>query len=257
MAFAALNGRKIYYETHGEGDPILLLHHGFGCAKIWKEIYPSLVKKGHRVVMYDRRGYGRSEGGEDFQEFYVSDRFRSESVRELAALRAFLGIESFHAIGQCEGGVVAFDYAVQYPDQVKTIVVSSTQSHSTVPMHELNPTKFLKPFEELDSELKEKLLDWHGEANAASFFNQFRRFGGAYGKEIFDLRPELPSVACPTLVLYPDRSSIFDVEQGVSLYRHLSQGELAVLPDCGHTTYEHRPKEYVREVLSFLGRHGF
>jgi len=257
MAFAALNGRKIYYEVHGEGDTILLLHHGFGCAKIWKGIYPSLVKKGYRVIMYDRRGYGRSEGGDDFQGFYVSERFRTESLRELAALRAFLGFESFHAIGQCEGGVVAIDYAVQYPDQVKTIVVSSTQSHSTIPMHELNRQKFPKTFQDLDPELKEKLLDWHGKAYAESFFNRFRRFGGAYGKENFDLRSVLPSVACPTLVLYPDRSSIFDVEQGVSLYRHLPRGELAVLPDCGHTTYEHQPKEYVRAVLSFLKRHGF
>ncbi|MFH1122610.1 MAG: alpha/beta hydrolase [Pseudomonadota bacterium] len=257
MAFADLNGKKIYYEVQGQGDTILLLHHGFGCTKIWKDIYPSLVKKGYRIIMYDRRGYGRSEGGDDFQAFYVSDRFRPESLRELAALREILGFDSFHAIGQCEGGVVAVDYAAAYPDQVKTIVVSSTQSHSMIPMHELNPQKFTASFQDLEPDLKQKLLDWHGKDYAETFFNQFRRYGGAYGKEVFDLRPQLPLVACPTLVLYPDRSSIFDVEQGVSLYRHLSKGELAVLPNCGHNAYEHQPEEYVREVLSFLGRHGF
>jgi pimeloyl-ACP methyl ester carboxylesterase len=67
----------------------------------------------------------------------------------------------------------------------------------------------------------------------------------------------VPSVSCPALVLYPDRSFLFPVEQGVSFYRHLPKGELAVLPNCGHNTYEHRPKDYVRHVLQFYRRHDF
>jgi pimeloyl-ACP methyl ester carboxylesterase len=257
VSFIHLNGRKIYYEIHGEGDTILLLHHGFGCTKIWKDIYPSLLEKGYRIVMYDRRGYGKSEAGGDFQEFYVSDQFRPESVNDLSALREIFELEWFHIIGQCEGGVVAVDYAVKYPDQVKSIVVSSTQCFSATTMKELNAVKFPKVFRDLEPDLKEKLIDWHGTDNAESFFNQFRQFGGAYGKDFFDLRPLLPSVSCPTLVLYPDRSFIFDVEQAVAFYRHLPNGELAVLPNCGHNAYEHQPQEYVRAVLNFLKRHDF
>jgi pimeloyl-ACP methyl ester carboxylesterase len=66
----------------------------------------------------------------------------------------------------------------------------------------------------------------------------------------------LPSVQCPALVLYPDRSFLFDVEQGVAFYRGLPRGELAVLPKCGHNTYEQRPLAYAREILEFLDRHG-
>ena len=257
MPFTNFNERKLYYEIHGSGDTLLLLHHGFGCTKIWKDIYPGLVEKGYRVIMYDRRGYGQSEGGPDFQEFYVSDRFRPESVKDLAAFCDALQLDAFHIIGQCEGGVVAVDYAASHPDQVRSVVTSSTQCFSTVNMEELNAIKFPKAFQELDPDLRAKLIDWHGAENAEPFFNQFRRFGGSYGKHVFDLRPLLPSVTCPTLVLYPDRSFIFDVEQGVAFYRHLPKGELAVLPNCGHNTYEHRPVDYVRNVLEFYGRHGF
>jgi len=126
MPFEQINGMKIYYEIHGSGDTIVLLHHGFGCTKIWKDIYPHLVEKGYRVIMYDRRGYGQSERGADFKEFYISDTFRSESVKELAMLKEFLDIDSFHIIGQCEGGVVGIDYALMYPHHVATIVASST-----------------------------------------------------------------------------------------------------------------------------------
>jgi pimeloyl-ACP methyl ester carboxylesterase len=89
VSFVNIRGIKVYYEVHGDGDTIVLLHHGFGSTKMWKDIYPSLVEKGYRVIMYDRRGYGQSERGTDFEEFYVSDRFCLESVEELALLRKF------------------------------------------------------------------------------------------------------------------------------------------------------------------------
>jgi pimeloyl-ACP methyl ester carboxylesterase len=57
------------------------------------------------------------------------------------------------------------------------------------------------------------------------------------------------------MVLYPDRSFLFDVEQGVTFYRLLPKGELAVLPKCGHNTYDQKPEAYVREILAFLDRH--
>lgn len=254
MPYIEINNLEVYYETHGEGETMILLHHGLGCTKMWKDIWPALVKAGYRVVVYDRRGYGRSEGGTEYLQFYVSDEFRPDSVRELAALKAYLEIGPCHLIGQCEGGVVAADYAANYPDQIRSLVTSSTQCFSEIPMTELNAMKFTKTFSELDTELRDKFLDWHGEKDAEALFNQFRLFGGAYGADYFDLRNTLRSVTCPSLVIYPDRSVIFDVEQGVAFYRHLLDGELMVLPNCGHNTYEERPAEYIRAVLDFHAR---
>ncbi len=257
MPVERINGVPIYYECHGEnGDKgaIVLLHHGFGCTKIWKEIYPRLAEKGYRILMYDRRGYGRSEEGSGFMEFYVSDRFRSESVEEMRTLVAAMGIKRFHVIGQCEGGVVAADYAARHPNQVESMVISSTQCFSRLTMVEINALIFPKQFRELELEVKAKFFEWHGE-KAGPLYEQFRRFGGAYGTDLFDLRPVLSSVRCPTLVLYPDRSSIFEVEQGVAMYRSLPKGELAVLPGCGHNTYQYRPEDYVSITLDFFARH--
>lgn len=256
MPFACINGVDLYYEIQGYGEPVFLLHHGFGCTKMWDRIAPKLVEHGYKTICYDRKGFGQSEIGTDFLEFYVSDRFRSESVDELESFRHWLGVDSFHAVGQCEGGVVGADYAAQYPHRVKTLVTSSTLCYSTVNMEEFNASKFTKTFEELDSDLKSKLVTWHGE-RTGPFFEKFRRFGGAYGRYIFDLRPTLTLVSCPALVMYPDRSFLFEVEQGVAFYRHLRDGELAVLPDCGHNTYDEQPEEYVSHIAGFLARHRF
>jgi len=122
-----------------------------------------------------------------------------------------------------------------------------------MPMTELNTIRLVNTFTQLDPELQVKMVSWHGDS-AEVKYNQFAKKGGAYGIDYFDLRPILSMVPCPTLVLYPDRSSIFDVEQSIAFYRHLPKGELAVFPRCGHNTYEQRPEEYTRTVLDFMKR---
>ncbi|MGC8604827.1 MAG: alpha/beta fold hydrolase, partial [Desulfomonilaceae bacterium] len=202
---------------------------------------------------YDRRGFGQSDEGPDFFNFYVSDKVRSESVKELELLRHWLGIDSFYILGQCEGGVIAADYALKYPARVRNMAISSTLCYSSMKMHEFNLSKFVRTFDQLDPELRTKLIGWHGDRTEI-LHNQFRQFGGAYGKDFFDLRPILKQINCPTLVLYPDRSFLFEVEQGVEFYRNLPQGALAVLPNCGHNTYDEQPNEYVYQIVKFFDR---
>ena len=173
----------------------------------------------------------------------------------MRVIKQILGVGECHLVGQCEGGVIGIDYAIKYPDEIKTILAGSTQCYSEVTTAELNALKFPKKFRYLEPELQAKMIDWHGEA-AEFNFDQFTTYGGAYGVDYFDLRPILPLVSCPTLVLYPDRSSIFDVEQSIAFYRGLPKGELAVFPRCGHNTYEQRPEDYARTILDFIARSG-
>lgn len=254
MPFAGIRGRKVYYEVHGEGEPILLLHHGFSSCRMWDGIYPGLVDAGYKAILYDRRGYGQSEPGADFDEFYVSDRFRQESVEELAGLCEQLDIHSVNMVGQCEGGVVGVDYAGRFPNTVRQLVISSTLCFSSSTLVEFNKQHFPAPFQELDPPIRESLLRWHGYDRAETVYEMARTRGGEYGSGMFDIRPALALVTCPTLVLYPDRSALFEVEQAVAFYRHLPNGELAVLPRCGHNTYQHYPQQYLKQVLSFIER---
>ena len=156
-------------------------------------------------------------------------------------------------VGQCEGGVVAAYYAATYPDEVITLVAGSTQCYSEVPMTQLNVERLVRNFALLEPPLQTKMIDWHGK-NAQVRYDQFALRGGAYGCGMFDLRPVLARVECPALVIYPDRSSIFYVEQSIAFYRSLRKGELAVFPKCGHNTYEQRPNDYARTVLDFIAR---
>lgn len=254
MPIAEIRGKQLYYEIHGNGEPVVLLHHGFASGAMWKAVYPKLVDAGYQAVVIDRRGFGKSEPGPDFEQYYLSDGFRLDNVVDMAELVSHLGLDSFHVVGQCEGGVVGVDYAATYPHHVMSLVVASTLCYSVVTMTEFNALKFPRAFHELDPELRDKFIEWHGPDWAEPLYQYARTHGGEYGIAPFDIRPRLPHVICPAMVLYPDRSGLFEVEQGVALYRGLAKGELAVIPRCGHNTYDRRPDDYVRHVLDFLDR---
>jgi pimeloyl-ACP methyl ester carboxylesterase len=250
-----INGIDIYYEVHGQGQPLILLHHGFGCTKIWEDLLPKFAAK-YKVVSYDRRGFGDSDKGEDFWDYYRSEQYNRNSVEELSILLEHLNIKGeIRLLGQCEGGAIGFYYAAQYPQRVKAIAISSTLCYSKIQMSELNSDRMFSSFEEADAEFQHKLVYWQGETWARQFYNLALPGGGAYGSGVFDLRGILKNIHCPALVLYPDRSGLFEVEQAVLMYRSLPDGELAVIPCCGHNTYALRPEEYQRIILSFFERH--
>lgn len=249
-----INHRNIYYELHGSGELMVLLHHGFGSLAMFKDVYPSLVEAGFQVLMYDRRGYGKSEPGDAYRDFYVSDSFRSGMVDEFVAVLDSLELGPAHLVGQCEGGVTSVDFAVAHPQRVKSLVLGSMQTWSLTDVITFNRESFCLSFGELSPELQTKFITWHGQGWAKEFYEMAADQGGAYGTSFFDIRPQLAKVQCPSLVIYPDRSALFDVEQAVAQYRVLKQGELAVMPYCGHNTYEYRPQDYIAQILAFHQR---
>jgi pimeloyl-ACP methyl ester carboxylesterase len=254
MSFIKINEHVTFYEVYGEGDTVILLHNGFSCSKMWEKIVPILVAAGFRVLVYDRRGYGQSEGGMDFETHYNSSSFRGAAVASMAQLVDYLELETFHIVGQCEGGVVGVDYAVRYPDRVRTLTAASTLCFSQITMEAFNRLKFPPTYDDLSVDIQKKYVDWHGPDRAESFYALCSRYGGSYGRGLFDLRTELQSVACPTLVMYPDRGHFFEAEQGVSFFRNLSKGELAIFPKCGHNIFEHYPELYAQTAVAFMER---
>ena len=126
MPKATINGVNIYYEVHGQGDPLVLLHHGTGSIKMWEELLPGFAAE-YKVISYDRRGFGNSDKGENFRDYYRSEQYILNSIKELSLLLDYLDIkEKVYILGQCEGGAVGFHYVAQNPDMVKAIAISST-----------------------------------------------------------------------------------------------------------------------------------
>jgi esterase len=113
---ARVNGVSLYYEEHGEGQPIVCLHGAGSSAVVWSDAVAKLATHG-RTIAYDRRGHFRSERPEP----YVTN--VHEQADDAAALINALGAAPAIAIGRSYGGAVALDLALRYPEHVRALVL--------------------------------------------------------------------------------------------------------------------------------------
>ncbi len=115
--YAAVNGINLYYETHGTGQPMVLLHGGLGSGEMFGPILPVLAER-HQVITVDLQGHGRT-----------ADIDRPLDVRlmadDIAALIDHLGLGEADVVGYSLGGGVALQVAAKYPAKVRRLVVTS------------------------------------------------------------------------------------------------------------------------------------
>src|SRR6266545_4774590 len=115
--YAEVNGINLYYESHGTGRPLILLHGGLGSGEMFGPILPTLSER-HRVITVDLQGHGRT-----------ADIDRPIDIRlmadDISALIDHLGLDEPDLVGYSLGGGVAFFTAAKYPSKVGRLVVVS------------------------------------------------------------------------------------------------------------------------------------
>lgn len=118
MPIAEVNGQRLYYEVHGEGEPLLAVMGLGGDHTAWVLQIPEW-SKAHRLVVFDNRDVGQSsQAGGPYE------------VRDMAAdaigLADELGLDSFHLVGMSLGGAIAQELALAAPERVRTLTLAVT-----------------------------------------------------------------------------------------------------------------------------------
>ncbi|MER7456378.1 alpha/beta fold hydrolase [Micromonospora sp. NPDC126480] len=117
MSYAEIDGRQVWYERHGGGRPLVLLHGGFGSTEMFGPLRPALAAR-RQVVAVDLQGHGRTPD--------VDRPLRYESLADdVAALAAHLDLAEVDVLGYSLGGGVALRAAIQHPGLVGRLVVVS------------------------------------------------------------------------------------------------------------------------------------
>jgi esterase len=116
VAEVRVNGVSLYYEEHGAGEPILCIHGTGSSAAVWGDAVARLATRG-RTIAYDRRGFSRSERPEPF----VTD--VRQHADDAAALLDALAAAPAIVIGRSQGGEIAVDLALGYPDSVRALAL--------------------------------------------------------------------------------------------------------------------------------------
>ena len=116
--YADVNGLAMYYEVHGAGQPLILLHGGLGLTSMFGDVLP-LLAEDHQVIAVDLQAHGRTAD--------IDRPMRYELMGDdIAALIEYLGLAKTDLMGYSLGGGVALRVAIQHPELVRKLVVVST-----------------------------------------------------------------------------------------------------------------------------------
>src|SRR5438093_6121638 len=127
-AYAEVNGMKLYYESHGTGRPLILLHGGLGSGEMFGPILPALTER-HQVIVVDLQGHGRTPD----IERPIDIRLMADDI---AALIDHLELDKPDLVGYSLGGGVALHTAAKYPAKIRRAVIASANvRRAAIPAH--------------------------------------------------------------------------------------------------------------------------
>jgi len=243
-----VNGHQIYVETHGpiQGPPVVLLHHGIGAVRSWKEQTPLLAETGYRVLVYDRWGHGKSEARPSLGMPYFED-----DLADLEFLLDRFHIQGVVLIGHSDGGKIAMYYTARCPQRVGSLIVISPHVYVELRMG-AGIQGVLQNFED-DFRFREKLRRVHGEKFEALFRGWYEGWTDPRNLS-WDMRPILRQITCPTLVIQGLEDEHATPQHARDVAAAIPGAELWLLPRAGHMLPQDFPEAFNSKMLEFLAQ---
>jgi pimeloyl-ACP methyl ester carboxylesterase len=243
-----------YWDTCGDGEPVVLLHPMTGSGLVWPYQQPVLAKSGYRVLGYSRRGFHNSEAG-------PADKPATGS-QDLHELLSVLGIGKFHAVATAGGAFVAADYAVSHPDRLHTLTLAcSLLGLEDAELTTLTSRLRTPGFDALPACFRELSPSYRAaNGQGTERWNELERtsLSGPRALQPLANRITLASLArltMPTLLIAGDADLIAPPPVARLFARHIPDCRLEVIPECGHSAYWERPAVFNEIVSGFLRRH--
>jgi pimeloyl-ACP methyl ester carboxylesterase len=239
MPYASVNGIEMYYEEHGSGVPLVLVHGFFRSCRDWDDVVPVFAAR-YRVILPDLRGHGCSASLPGTIRFPMF-------ADDLVALLDHLEIARAHFIGHSGGGIALVCAGTQYQERVRSLtLVAATYA--------FDETAVSRMHEEVADHEAMALPDGaEAQARKRSLVDAFRAYAEFPGGLPF--RPEdLRAITAPVLVSHGDRDRFFPVHIPVAMYGAMPNAELCILPATGHSLPVEHPDLFVSLTLQFLER---
>ena len=238
--YVAANGVNYWFEIHGEGEPLLLLHGGLMSTQAFGPMLEELAKH-RRVIGVDLQGHGRTALG-------TRNIDAAAIGRDLAVVIEHLGLRQVDAMGYSFGGAVALQLAFQRPDLVRRLVLVSTPYARNGWHAEMLPQQAAVSGAMAEG-MKESPI-YTSYAAIAPEPNEFPRLldnMGALMRQEYDWSASVKQLPMPVMLVYGDADMVRP-EHIVSFYQllggglrdagwmreHMSKNRLAIIPDRTH-----------------------
>jgi pimeloyl-ACP methyl ester carboxylesterase len=233
VPYAAVNGLNIYYEVHGEGPPLLLLHGGLG--SISEKWIPDFSPR-FQVIAMEQMGHGRTADLVD-RPFHYHD-----MAEDTVELTRQLGIETVSVLGYSDGGILGLDMAIHHPERVTKLAVTGANCRTDgYTAENLEWVRVFDPDAEPVSDAYARLSP-DGADHWPILLSRLKRM---WAVEPSFTREQLQSIEAPTLIIVGD-GDIVTPEHAVEMFRTIPAAQLCVIPHSGHGVM---PKE---TILTFL-----
>ncbi len=261
--YAEVNGINLYYETHGTGRPLVLLHGGLGSGEMFPQLVTALASD-HQVVVPDLQGHGRTADIDRPMDVQVM-------AGDIAALIAHLGLEKPDIVGYSLGGGVAFFTASRHPELVGKLVMVSTNIRRTAIYADM-----LGQQQQLSAAAAEFMKDTpmyqlyqRVAPRPEDFGRLLDKIGQSMAKD-FDFTEEFRGLTVPTLFACAD-TDMFPPSHAVEVFALLDGGQrdggwmaegrpagghaLAIIPGTTHYNVTTSPA-FAAATLAFLDAPG-
>ena len=245
-SYAQVNGLKMYYERHGTGRPLVLLHGGVHTIDLsFGPVIPAL-STGHQVIAVELQGHGRTA---DIDREMTMQAFAEDVV----ALLDLLGIEQADLFGFSLGGMTALETAVRFPERVGRLVLASVSYRPDGYLDEIRDPALQAASTRLPTEadFKEMLDAYTAIAPHPEHFQAFLAKTSAAATQGTWSEDDLRGLAAPTLLLFGDTDFI-RLDHAVQMHALIPDAQLAVLPYCTHMGVMRRTELVLPMVNRFL-----
>ncbi len=266
--FVEVEGLRIHYREHGEGEPVLLLHGWPTSSFLWREIIGPVAERGRRVIAVDLPGFGHSDKPLDASySFRFHDRVLSAFLEAVGAPRLGLAVHDL-------GGPVGLYWASRHPEQVSSLALLNTLVYARPSWAVIafisaarmpGVRSWLTSPSGLERAMKigvhdkdcltEQVIRGVQEPFATDAAREaLRKAGiGLAPAGMREVEAWIPTIDVPVRIVYGARDRILpDVERTMRrVESDVGGAEVTVLPDCGHFLQEERPGEVAAALADF------
>lgn len=239
--FRQLSDRKVYYEEHGAGPTVLMLHGGMATLESWFAMIPPLSEH-HRLLCPERRGHGRTP---DLANAITYEDMAQETIEFCDAL----GIKNVPVVGWSDGGILGLMVAAERPDLVERLAVIGTNCDVSGYTHAFAEEARQMTADNCDPLMREIWQQASGNPGAwPQFFEKMKALWLSDWSVPFE---RLKRIRQKTLVLCGDRD-VVTLEHAGRMFEALPDGQLCVLPGCTHYAPVEDPEPVNAAILRFL-----
>jgi pimeloyl-ACP methyl ester carboxylesterase len=243
-----VNGINLYYETEGVGEPLLLLHGGWGCHGDWVYAGREQFLGEYKLIAPDARGHGRSTNPQKT----INHR---QNALDALALLDHLGVERCRAIGLSMGGNTLLHLATLQPERIEAMVLVSATMYFPEQARKLMAQVGVEsqtPAEWETMRKRHKL----GDEQIVALWEQGKALKDSYDDMSFT-PAHLAWITASTLIVYGDRDPFYPVEMAVEMYRAIPRSALWVVPNGGHgPVFLDAAAQFSERALTFFRKAG-